>query len=170
MIARIFAGSLMLTIWVVVIFPIWFAILLRTISSFSIATVTAFFTGATPPETFRLDTVAELWVNGFIRIVRHMLQQPHPGPYVPINTTQAVVDVLLAIVLYTGVFSTIWTLSHLRETITSASALFYNSSSYTPAHRVSSAPPPAPSPNAQHSFDEIFGTGSYNKNFGGRKN
>jgi hypothetical protein len=110
--ARLFAGLLMLILWVVVILPIWLAILLRTISSFAIATVTALFTGATPPDTGRLDIVAELWVNGFIRIVKQMAQLPYSGPYVPINPVQAVVEVILAIFLYTGVFSTIWTVMH----------------------------------------------------------
>src|SRR5262249_48806972 len=55
--ARAFAGTLMLIIWFLIVGPIWFAVLLRTIAAFSISTVIALFTGATPPSPERLDTV-----------------------------------------------------------------------------------------------------------------
>jgi hypothetical protein len=124
LLARIFAGLVMLTLWSVVILPIWLAILLRTISSFSVATVTALFTGATPPDSKRLDTVAELWVNGFIRIIKNIAQMPHTEPYVPISAWQAIKEVLLAIVLYAGVFSTLWTLTHFGTFIDNVIHLF----------------------------------------------
>jgi hypothetical protein len=113
--ARIFAGALMLLLWFCIVGPIWFAILLRTISSFSIATVTAMFTGASAPDVKRLDAVAELWGNGFRKIVTHIMQsEPVPTAYVPIMPLQAFTEVFFAVLLYTGVFSTLWTLTHFQ--------------------------------------------------------
>jgi hypothetical protein len=57
---RIFAGVLMFFIWTVVVGPIWLAMLMRAISSYSAASVLALFSHATPPSPRRLDATAEL--------------------------------------------------------------------------------------------------------------
>src|SRR5438105_4841989 len=60
--ARLFAGGLMVVVWLLVVGPIWLAVLLRTISAFSFAAVVALFGGHQPPNPDRLDAISGLWV------------------------------------------------------------------------------------------------------------
>jgi hypothetical protein len=116
--ARAFAGTTMITIWFCIIGPIWFAILLRTIAAFSIATVVALFTHATPPDVKRLDAVAELWVVGFRKIIASTFQnEPGPANRVPIEPLEAAREVALAILLYGGMYTTFLTMGTIHKYI-----------------------------------------------------
>jgi hypothetical protein len=113
--ARGFAGIIMLVLWLVIIGPVWFAMLLRTIAAFSIATVFALFTSATPPSVARLDAIAELWVRGFTKIVSNFMQRDYSAPamYIPLKPLEALQETGLAMLLYAGLLLSFWTTTHL---------------------------------------------------------
>jgi hypothetical protein len=107
--ARTFAGCLMFLIWSVVVGPIWLVMLMRVISSYSGATVLALFTHASPPDAKRLDAVAELWPNGYRRIIAIMTNEElPPREYIPLDPLQAFFQTLFAIMFYAGVISTVY--------------------------------------------------------------
>jgi hypothetical protein len=108
---RAFAGTLMVMLWFFVVGPVWLAILLRTISAFSIATIVALFTHATPPDVKRLDAVAEVWVLGFRKIFAStFLNEPGPQNRIPVQPEEAVRETIFAILLYSGMYSTFMTI------------------------------------------------------------
>jgi hypothetical protein len=88
--ARLFAFLTVLMLWIFPIGPIWFAILLRTIAMFSIATVRSLFTGQNPPDEQRLNFVSGFWLGGFVHIAhilvgRAELSELKPSGYRPIE-------------------------------------------------------------------------------------
>lgn len=112
---RLSAGIIMLALWLVVVGPIWFALLLRTIAAFSVATVLALFTSATPPHVRRLDAVVELWVSGFQKIFATISgTASNTTPPIPIETSRALLETGLAILLYGGLFTYLWILAAMR--------------------------------------------------------
>jgi len=117
--ARVFAGIIMLVLWLVIIGPVWFAMLLRTIAAFSIATVFALFTSASPPSVARLDAIAELWVRGFTRIASNFMQREYGATamYIPLQLREALQETGLAIVLYIALFASFWTIAHLTVSV-----------------------------------------------------
>jgi hypothetical protein len=104
-IVRAIAGCLMLFIWTLIVGPIWFAVLLRTISAYSVATVIAVFSGRLPPSPERLDAISGLWMLGFQKIMLTTFKgTPEFAPHLPIDTPLAIRETLLAILFYTAIF------------------------------------------------------------------
>lgn len=108
-VARLFAAFIMIVLWIVIVLPVWFALLLRTILAFSVATIIALFSSSTPPHPGRLDAAATLWMNGLQRIVTN-IRHPEASPdfVAPIPFYMALYETILAIIFYAGLVSTVW--------------------------------------------------------------
>ena len=112
--ARLFALTIALVLWLFIIGPVWFAILLRSIVAFAFATVTALFTGASAPHAFRLDAVATLWIRGFGDIAAIIFgDDALPTTHIPLRPLEALQHTALAILFYTGLAISLWTVAPL---------------------------------------------------------